>query len=74
MAPRQPYVEIYRDRRGEYRWRLRAGNSEVVATGEAHGSSSNARRAWRTVERIVVTGAGDDAVEPLPIRTVRRHS
>lgn len=67
---RQPYVEILRNRNGECRWRLRAGNGEIVASGEGHTTESDAKRAWRTVERIVIEGTGVDAVEPLPIRTL----
>lgn len=66
----QARVEIFTDRKGQARWRLKAGNGETVATGEGHTSPSDARRAWRTVERIVIEGAGVDAVEPLPIRVL----
>jgi uncharacterized protein len=30
--------EIYRDESGEYRWRFRADNNEVVASGEGYQS------------------------------------
>jgi uncharacterized protein YegP (UPF0339 family) len=40
-----PRVEVYRDRRGQWRWRLRARNGHVVAQGEAHADSKDARRA-----------------------------
>ena len=30
--------EIYRDAGGEYRWRFRAANNLVVASGEGYGS------------------------------------
>lgn len=70
MATRQAYVEILRSRNGEYRWRLRAGNGEIVASGEGHTTESDSKRAWRTVERIVIEGAGVDSIEPLPIRTI----
>lgn len=36
--------ELYKDARGEYRFRLKAGNGEVIATGEA----TKPRRARRT--------------------------
>jgi uncharacterized protein YegP (UPF0339 family) len=29
-------VEVYEDKAGKYRFRLKAGNGEVVATGEAY--------------------------------------
>lgn len=48
---RTPHVEIYRSRDG-YRWRLRAGNGQIVASGESHTQRSDARRAWNTVKRL----------------------
>lgn len=41
--------EIYRDRAGEWRWRLKAGNGRIVGdSGEGYASESNARRAATT--------------------------
>lgn len=38
--------ELFKDRGGDWRWRLRGGGSEVVATsGESFGSRLGARRA-----------------------------
>lgn len=28
--------EVYRDNRSEYRWRLRANNNEIIASGEGY--------------------------------------
>jgi uncharacterized protein YegP (UPF0339 family) len=40
------YVEAYRDKAGEYRWRLRAGNNETIAdSGESYLDKSGLRRA-----------------------------
>jgi uncharacterized protein YegP (UPF0339 family) len=30
---RRPRFELYKDRRGEFRWRLRAANGRVIADG-----------------------------------------
>lgn len=36
--------ELYKDARGEYRWRLKAGNGRIVAdSGEGYASSYGAR-------------------------------
>jgi uncharacterized protein len=44
--------EIFTDRAGRYRWRLKASNGEKVATsGEAFASRFNAARAARAVKR-----------------------
>jgi uncharacterized protein YegP (UPF0339 family) len=32
-AMRRPKFELYKDRRGEFRWRLRAANGRVIADG-----------------------------------------
>ena len=29
-----PVFEVYKDNRGEFRWRLKAANAQVIATGE----------------------------------------
>jgi uncharacterized protein YegP (UPF0339 family) len=43
--------EIYKDRRGEFRWRLKAGNGEVVASGESYPNKAGARRGVEAVQR-----------------------
>jgi len=32
--------EVYQDKAGKYRFRLKAGNGQVIATGEAYESKS----------------------------------
>lgn len=45
-----PQVEIYQDKRNEWRWRYRARNGWVQCDGgEGYSSKSNARRAVRRV-------------------------
>lgn len=36
-------VEIYRDDRNEYRWRRRASNGQVIASGESYKNLGDAR-------------------------------
>jgi len=43
---------IYRDVRGQYRWRLIAGNSEIVATSEGYTTKYNAQRSAERVRQI----------------------
>jgi len=46
-----PKFEIYKDAGGNYRWRLKDGNGEKVASsGESFASESNARRAAQNVK------------------------
>lgn len=43
--------EIYADTAGKYRWRLKAGNGQTVASsGESFDSQSNAKRAAENVK------------------------
>ena len=42
-------VEVYKDSSSKYRWQLKAGNGEVVATGEAYESKDGAVRGTEAV-------------------------
>jgi uncharacterized protein len=42
--------EIYRDEGGEYRWRFRADNNEVVASGEGYGARDDCEDAVRLLK------------------------
>ena len=50
---RSPRFEVYQARDG-WRWRLRAANGRIVATGEAHPRKADAERATRTVMSTVL--------------------
>lgn len=39
-----PRPTVYQDREGQWRWRIWAANNEIVATGEAYSSKSDAMR------------------------------
>jgi len=39
------FYEIYKDARGGYRWRLKGGNGEIVASGESYTTKANAQNA-----------------------------
>lgn len=43
--------EVYEDKAGEFRFRLKAGNGEVVAVGEAYESKSAAVKGTQAVQR-----------------------
>ena len=43
--------EIYTDKAGKFRFRLKAGNGEVVATGEAYETKSAAIKGTEAVQR-----------------------
>lgn len=42
--------EIYESGNG-YRWRLKAGNGEIVATGEEYATKDGAKRGCHAVQR-----------------------
>ncbi|WP_018297242.1 YegP family protein [Corynebacterium lubricantis] len=43
--------EIYTDKAGKFRFRLKAGNGEAVATGEAYETKSAAIKGTEAVQR-----------------------
>lgn len=43
--------ELYTDKSGEYRFRLKAGNGEVIATSEGYSSKSAALAGIESVRR-----------------------
>lgn len=49
---------IYKDRRGEYRWRLVAPNGALIAeSGEGYSTRSNCVRAYDRVARYIFSGS-----------------
>ena len=43
--------QIYKDRKGEYRFRLKASNGEVIAASEGYKTKSGARKGAESVKR-----------------------
>jgi uncharacterized protein YegP (UPF0339 family) len=44
--------EVYKDGKNEYRWRLRTGNGQVIATGgEGYSTKANALGGIKAVQR-----------------------
>jgi uncharacterized protein YegP (UPF0339 family) len=54
--------EVYPDRAGKYRFRLKASNGEVVAQGEAYESKASAKAGCEAVQRAA-DGAAVTEVE-----------
>jgi len=42
--------EVYKDNAGKYRFRLKAGNGEIIAVGEAYESKSAAENGIKSVQ------------------------
>jgi uncharacterized protein len=43
--------ELYQDKGGDYRFRLKAGNGEVIATGQGYSSKASAKNGIDSVKR-----------------------
>ncbi len=43
--------EVYEDKGGKYRFRLKAGNGEIVAVGEAYETLAGAKGGCESVQR-----------------------
>jgi len=43
--------ELYKDAAGKFRFRLKAGNGEIIAVGEAYESKAGAERGVDAVKR-----------------------
>jgi uncharacterized protein YegP (UPF0339 family) len=43
--------EIYKDKKGEFRWRLRADNNQVIATGEGYASKAGCKNGVESVKK-----------------------
>jgi len=47
-----PKFEVYMDRAGQYRWRLKARNGEIVAVSEAYTTLYSAKQSAELVKAI----------------------
>ena len=57
--------EIYQDKGGGWRWRLRATNGQLLANGgEAFASKSNVIRSLESVRKAVAASPDHKEVEP----------
>jgi uncharacterized protein YegP (UPF0339 family) len=45
-----PKYEIYKDATGKFRWRLKAANGEIIATGEAYESKDGCKNGIQSVK------------------------
>ncbi len=69
MSGHRAHFEIYKDAKGDWRWRLRARNGRIVAdSAEGYASKRNAKAAVATTVLVV-----DDALaHPPSIQEVAR--
>ena len=43
--------DLYKDAKGEFRWRLIAPNGEIIATGEGYKSKDGAKKGIESVKK-----------------------
>ncbi len=43
--------EIYKDKKGEFRFRLKAGNGEIIAVGEGYTSKSGCKNGIESIKK-----------------------
>lgn len=43
--------QIYKDRKGEFRWKLLADNNQVIATGEGYASKAGCKNGIDSVKK-----------------------
>lgn len=66
MSKRTPKFHSYQDADGQWRWRLLAGNGEVVCQGEGHPTMAKAIRATRRVQRLAALAVFTQAEPSAP--------
>ncbi len=55
--------EIYKDRKGEFRFRLKSRNGEIVATGESYPSRAIAKKGIAAVQRAAANAKVVDTTD-----------
>jgi uncharacterized protein YegP (UPF0339 family) len=55
--------ELYKDARGEYRFRLKAGNGEIIAVSEGYASKASAKNGIESVRTNAPTATVDDQTD-----------
>ncbi len=52
--------EIYKDKKGQFRWRLLANNNQVIATGEGYTSKAACKNGIESVRKNAPKAELDD--------------
>jgi len=56
--------EIYKDPQGQFRWRLRAPNGEIIAHGEAYVTKQGCQDGINAVKKYAQTAPVVDLTQP----------
>jgi len=52
--------EIYKDKKGEFRWKLRADNNQIIASGEGYTSKAGCKNGIESVRKNAPKATIDD--------------
>lgn len=52
--------ELYKDKAGKFRFRLKAGNGEIIASGEAYESKAAAKKGIASIQQNAPDAKVDD--------------
>ena len=52
--------EIYKDKKGQFRWRLRADNNQVIASGEGYTTKAGCKNGIESVRKNAPKAKIDD--------------
>ena len=55
--------EIHKDGKGEFRWRLKSGNGQVIATSEGYTTKASAKNGIEAVRRDAPGATVEDTTE-----------
>lgn len=55
--------ELYRDKASKYRFRLKAGNGQVITTGEAYETKASALNGIESVRKNAASATLDDQTD-----------
>lgn len=53
-AEKNPKFEIYEDKKGEFRFRLKAKNGQIIATGEGYKAKAGCKNGIESIKKNVV--------------------
>ncbi len=54
-AVKHPKFEIYKDKAGEFRFRLKATNGQVIATGEGYKAMAGCKNGIASIQKMLLT-------------------
>ncbi len=52
--------EIYKDKKGEFRWKLLADNHQIIAVGEGYSSKAGCKKGIKSVKKNAPEAKIDD--------------